>query len=367
MRVGVIRGDMPGPLNIMDLEPVSQYNPMIEPRGQERRLGRPSIGSVAAALSQIGAARAGTADISGGATIDGTNNVLRLRTVSGGAYATITIAQAVYASGGALLLALNQAIKASGANATARLSGDGKNIVIQSKRTGMGSYLDVTATGSTALGVLGLTAGGGAYTPPAPADVIAAALPVGGPIDVSTGTLAGLVGAGATAEQLAIIADALAPQIAETDAAIQSYQVGMLSIARSPNYNPDPSRRPALANGPAIAVVKDDGVTAYSSAGLAITAAARNSPSAGSITITGTSLGTPERLDTTIRVTSANGARSLRIAQAVLQRQLPGPTQGLVSPTSIVIPAVLLQGLGVAGSRVIVQYTSMVSNVFTVT
>jgi hypothetical protein len=68
-----------------------------------------------------------------------------------------------------------------------------------------------------------------------------------------------------------------------------------------------------------------------------------------------------------VKVTSANGASSVKIYQAKIQATLSGGTQGVVSATSIVIPASLLNGLGVANSRVIVQYTSFASNVFTVT
>lgn len=367
MRVGVIRGDLAGPLHIMDLEPVSQYNPVIEPRGQDRLLSRPTVASVAAALLRIGAGAKGTADLTNGATINGTNNVLRLRTENGGNPYTITIAPGAYASGGALVIALNNAIRAVGAGVLARLSADGKNLVLSAKRTGPTSYLDIAASGSTSLAVLGLTAGGGAFVPPAPAAVITATSPVNGPIDVSPATLRGLVGQGATDEQVALLADAIAPFFAETDAVLQSYLVGHIAGFRAANFNPDRSRRPAFANGPAVAVLKDDGVTAYTLPGVNITAAVHDSPATGDLTITGTLLGTPERKDTIVRVTNAAGNKFVRLEQHLFTLPIPGQTQGKVSATSIVIPRVLLSGLGVAGSKVQVQFTSFVSNKFTVT
>ncbi len=50
MRVAVIRGDLPGPLFIADLEPTSQVNPSLE-HGQTRYLSRPSATAIAAYLT----------------------------------------------------------------------------------------------------------------------------------------------------------------------------------------------------------------------------------------------------------------------------------------------------------------------------
>lgn len=258
MRVGVIRGDLPGPLMITDVESVSQYNPPTEPRGQERYIGRPDLYRVAA-----------------------------------------------------LLLAMESTASA--------------------------------------------------------ADVIAGSVPVGGPIDVSSATLKGLVGGSPTDAQVAALADALAPWFVETDAVIKSFQVGGLSLALKGSFNPDPSRLPKLANGPAIAVVEDDGKTPFAAPITEITGAVHDSPNPGDITVTGTNLGNPERMDTSLRVTASDNSKSLRLTQAVLVRTNTNGTQGSVSPTTVVIPASLLNELGVAGSKIMVQFTSLASSLFTVT
>jgi hypothetical protein len=100
MRVGVIRGDLPGPVSLMDLETVSRYNPSTEPRGQEVRLGRPSTSGVQTALDAIPASLLGTVDISGGATITGsTTDDIRARTASGDSFTVASIAAAAYSSG----------------------------------------------------------------------------------------------------------------------------------------------------------------------------------------------------------------------------------------------------------------------------
>lgn len=252
MRVGVIRGDVPGPLAIMDVEPVSQYNPDVEPEGQERRIGRPNTAVLTALLARLGL----------------TANV---------------------------------------------------------------------------------------------ANLITATLPVGGPLDVRAATIKGVAGLGsATDAQVRQIADAIAPHFAETDCAIKSFQVGHIAGFRSASYNPDPRRFPALSNGAAITVVQDDGNTLFTAPLTVVTAAAA---AGGDITITGTNLGDPEVEATIVKVTSADGSRSVKL----YQRRIVAAPGGLVTPTSIVLDTTLLSGLGIAGSKVIVQYTSFASNVFTVT
>lgn len=259
MRIGVIRGDMPGPISLMDLESVSQFNPPTEPKGQERRFGRPDVANITSVLASLG------------------------------------------------------------------LSANVANLI--------------TAT-----------------------------LPVGGPLDVSTGTITGVAGLGAaTAPQVAAIADAIAPRFVETDDVIKSFQVGMISGFRSASYCPDSRRLPPLPSGAAISVVQDDGVTPFTAALTAISGAVHNSPNGGDITITGTNLGNAEWEKTVVKVSSADGSRSVKLYQHVISGTLSGGTQGSVSATSIVLPASLLSALGVAGSKVLVQYTSLVSNLFTVT
>ena len=367
MRVGVIRGDMPGPIALMDLEDVSQFNPTTEPLGQERRIGRPDATVVGAALAAIPAGSQGTVNVSGGVAITAPTQTLRIKTLASAGFTVVTVGIAVYASGAALVTAVNAALATAGVAATARLNGN--FLVIQSNAPGVGSYLniDTVGNGSTFNTPVGFAAGGEITTVPTAATVVTATLPVGGPLDVSTVTLVATVGDGGTAAQLSGLADSIAPHFVETDVAIKSFQVGMISGFRSASYNPDTRRVPAIANGAAISVVQDDGSTPFVALLTVITAAASATPSAGDLTITGTNLGDSEVQSTVVKVTSANGASSVKLYQAKIQATLSGGTQGSVSATSIVIPASLLNGLGVANSRVIVQYTSFASNVFTVT
>jgi hypothetical protein len=191
---------------------------------------------------------------------------------------------------------------------------------------------------------------------------------VGGPLNVSSALLNTTLGQGPTDAQLTAVADTIAPRFVDTDVAIKSFQVGMISGFRSATYNPDPHRIPAIANGAAITVVQDDGVTPFVAPLTVITAAIHNVPNVGDITITGTNLGKSEVDATVVRVTSSDGSRYVKLYQKVIRTTLSGGTQGSVAPTSIVIPASLLSGLGAAaGSRAIVQYTSLASNTFTTT
>jgi hypothetical protein len=284
-------------------------------------------------------------------------------------FTSATVAIAVYASGAALVAAVNAALAVAGLDATARLDDSGLNLVLQTNELGETGYIEIdsTAGGSTFNTPVGFAVGGSSFTPPSTVTVITATLPVGGPIDVSTATISGLVGEGATAAQLTALANSIAPRFVETDVAIKSFQVGMISGFRGATYNPDPYRIPPVADGAAISVVQDDGVTPFAAPLTVITGAASNVPNAGDITITGTNLGDPEVDATVVRVTAADGTRYIRNYQSVIRSTLTGGTQGSVAYTTIVIPASLLSNLGVAGSKVIVQYTSLVSNTFTVT
>jgi len=371
MRVGIIRGDVPGPISLMDLEPVSRYNPSTEPRGQERRFDRPNSTIVGGAVAVIPAGLLGTVDISAGLVINAGNQVLKARISATAGFTTVTIAMAAYASGAALVSAVNTAIATAGLNATARLDDTGIYFVLQSNVPGVGSYIrvDSVAGGSTFNAGVGFNVLGDVFTVPTVAAIIAATLPVGGPLDVSTATLLTTVGDGATGAQLTALADTIAPQFIETDVAIKSFQVGMISGFRSALYNPDPNRIPSFPNGAAITVVQDDGVTPFVAPLTVITGAVHNVPNGGDITVTGTNLAHADAgVDNTIvKVTSANGTTSEKLYQYPIRTTSTGGTQGVVAPTSIVIPASLLNGLGVVGSKVIVQYTSFASNLFTVT
>jgi len=373
MRIGVIRGDVPAPLTIMDVEPVSRYNPPTEPRGQERRIGRPDLTIVGGALAVIPAGLQGTVDISGGANIGAGNHTLRVKIDPAAiAFTVVTVANFNYLSGAALVVAVNTAIVTAGLNAVVRLDATGKYLVLQSGITGVGSYIGVDGALSTFNVPVGFNIAGANFTVPTIAATITALLPVGGPLNVSAAKLLTTVGAGATIAQRTAVADTIAPRFIETDVVIKSFQVGMINGFRGATYNPDPSRWPPLPNGAAISVVQDDGITPFVAPLTVITGAVHNAPNGGDITVTGTNLGSAGALNseveaTVVRVTSADGARSVKLYQAIIESTLSGGTQGKVSVTSIVIPASLLATLGVVGSKVRVQYTSLASNLFTVT
>lgn len=247
MRVAVIRGDLPGPIFIADLESTSQYNPSTEAPGQTRYLSRPS---------------------------------------------TTAITQYFTAQG-------------------------------------------LVATAST---------------------LIAATVPVGGPVDVSSTTIKAVSGlSGATATQVTALQDLLAPQFYETASAKESFQVGNLSKFRSASFNPDSRRIPAFSNGAAIAVVADDGVTAFAAPLPNVTGAAFS----GSLTVTGTGLGSAEVNASDVILSTPTARKAIKQSQIVA-------AGGTVSATSIVVPAGLLTGFA-AGAKVRVRAYRQLSNEFTAT
>ena len=354
MRIGVIRGDLQGPISIMDVEPVSQHNPPTEPRGQERRFGRPTLEGVNSALAaNIAPGLEGTTDITAGLTLTGSNNDLDIQTnADASGFTTVLVPPGVYASAYALVTAINAALSTAGAGA--RLSDDGLHVVVFSAKKGVGSYFGVGASGlATELGI-----GAGDFEVPPVGSIITDTLPVGGPLNISEAALRTRFGAGPSDAQLSAFADSIAPRLIETDAVIKSFQVGMISGFRKSSYNPDPSRWPALTNGAAIAVVQDDGVTPFVAP---LTEIQDATAASGAITIEGTNLGSPEVQQTVVQVVSENESRVLKLYQKVIEA-----AGGSITPTEIVLPASLLGGLGIAGSRVRVQYTSFVSGLATV-
>ena len=248
MRVGVIRGDLPGPIFLADLEPTSETNFTIDPPGQTRYVARPNLAKITAYLA----------------------------------------AQSLSASASAL----------------------------------------ITAT-----------------------------VPVGGPVNVASATIKAVSGlSGATNAQVAALQDLLAPHFVETDVAIKSFAIGNLSGYLKSTYSPDPNRMPALAQGAAIGVVQDDGSTAFSFNVPHITGATLSS---GILTITGTGLGNSEYYDATkVHIVGGAGLPSFSLDQ----RGITHAAGGVVSATSIVIPAALLPNAA-TGSTVQVKFTTLASNV----
>lgn len=371
MRVGVIRGDLPGPIFLSDLEPVSQYNPPIEPKGQERYLSRPTVAEIEAVLSNAtsgaGAVIEGS-DISGNfpITINASNDDLKVKTSSAASYTTVLIAQAAYANIAALVAAVNTALVGTGITAR-QGTGSGQRVAIESNTKGVNSYLQIDSTGggSVANTPLGFGASSVTRTMPSAAAFVTALNPVGGTLNVSN-TAINAVGATTATNALNLIptsrgtqtamADAIAPKLAETPAVLDSFLVGGLSQYRNASFTPDSRRLPALTPGAAIAVVADDGSTAFT---LTLPTVSSAVLSGGIITVTGTGLGSSERNEVVVKV-SGNINKTLeqrRIVQA----------GGSVSATSIVIPSSLIPGAAITSSKVRVQVRQRMSALVTVT
>lgn len=369
MRVGIIRGDLPGPLFLADLEPTSQTNFPTEPAGQTRYVSRPNTTTVGAALASAKAAILGTGAISFPLTIDGTNDTLLLKDHSSAvAFTTVTIAHAAYASLTTLLVAVNAALVAAALNITAPSGLSTTRLILVGSVTGPGAYvaLDTVAHGSTGNTDLGLP-NGATWTVPSAAATITALLPVGGPLDVSSGTMASTVSPLLTAAQVKAIADSIAPQFVDTDVAVKSFLVGNMSKWLSASFVPDSNRLPAMTPGAAITVVQDDGTSLFAATRPTISGSVHNSPNAGDITIAGTGLGNVEWDAVKVKISNATTGAVVVLDQKVIETTVTGGTTGLVSATSIVIPASLLHGLGVVGSVVQVKFTSLASNRFTTT
>lgn len=362
MRVGIIRGDISGPIFLADLEQTSQTNFATEPAGQTRYLSRPTAITVGAMLAaSIPANLVGTANIVFPLVINNGNHTLKIRAAGTDPYTSVVVPNATYANITDLVAVLNIAMVQTAFRAVA-FAGPKLALQTTAKGAGVRIQIDSLAGGSTFSTPANLALVGATFTVLPSASYIAAVLPIGGPLDVSAATIRGSLGGGLLDNQVAAAADAIAPQFVETDVALKSFLVGDLRELLSPNYNPDTHRMPPLADGPAIVVVQDDGVTSFGDTLPTITNAQWNVPGAGQVTITGTGL-------------AGVGAPNSEVEATKVKFILPTPASveqffivgagGTVSATSIVIPASKVPaGVG-AGTRVQVQYTSLASNVFT--
>ena len=368
MHVGVIRGDLPGPIHLRDLEPVSQHNASVEPLGQEVYIGRPTNTEIAAILANstygAGAVIEGS-DISGDfpITINSSNDDLKVKTSASASFTTVLVAQAAYANLTTFLAAINAALVGTGITARAG-TGSGSRVALESNTKGVDSYVAIDSTGNGS--VFNTPAGFGASavtrTMPTAAAFITALNPVDGTLNVSS-TAINAVGASTSANALSLIpsargtqariANAIAPKIVETSVALESYLVGMIAQYRSASFNPD-SRR-GLPNGAAIAVVQDDGSTAFAAALPVITLVTMNSPNDGDLTITGTNMGSYDSKETIVSVTTGS------VTRTASQRMIEAKG-GSVSATSIVVPAAAIGGLTVTlASTVRVQVRNRIS------
>jgi len=358
MRVGVIRGDMPGPVLMADLETVSDRNVSTEAPGQVRYISRPTVAGVESALagttSGAGAVLNGS-DISGSfplTVVVATSDDLKLKTAASAAFTTYTIAAAAYTTIADYVAAINSAL-GSGSGITCRENVAGNGVALESDSKGVTSYLenDNEAGGSNANVETGL-ADGVVRTMVSAATLITDALPVGGPLDVSAATLdaagaataAGALGLIPTARgATTAVADAVAPQFIESPVVEDSMRAGHFKSLLDASFNPDSRRSPALANGAAIEVVQDDGTTAYTVGMPTITSATLDSPGAGDVAIVGTDLAGPgdptaERKEVTVKVTG-DGAPSggyLSLSQELIEAN-----GGTVTATLVVLPAAL--------------------------
>lgn len=361
MRVGVIRGDVPGPIFLADLEPTSQTNFPTEPEGQSRYISRPTALTVGAMMSaSIPASLVSTGAITFPLVINNANHTLKIRKLLTDAYTSVVVANAAYANITDLVAAVNTALAATDFVAVAFSS---TKLALQTKTKGEGVriQIDSAAGGSTFNTPAVLGAGGQNKTVPSPAAFITATLPVGGPLNVSAATIRTSLGGGLTDAQVKIAADAIAPQFVETDTAIKSFLVGDLSALLSASWNPDPNRIPAIVSGAAIEVVEDDGSTAFSVTGPTILNAQFNVPGAGDVTITGTGLASAGAPNAEVEATKV---KFYTDKPESLQQYFIVDASGTVTETSIVIPASLVPAGVKAGTEVQVQYTSLVSAKF---
>lgn len=378
MRVGVIRGDLTaGPIFLADLEPTSQTNNPVDPVAQTRYIARPDLTLVGRAMAPIPAAVESTGDITLPLAVvgGGVSDTLRINTGSGMVVATIA-ANAGYASMTLLIAAVNAALVAAGIPAVAEVGVSALRLRLKtttSKGPGAIITVDTVGNGSTANTGLVFGAGGLTFTVPTALATITSMNPVGGPVDVSLTKMllvSKALQTGATVNALGVaLADTIAPHFVETDVAIKSFEVGNLAGLRSLTYVPDPHRVPAMTPGPAISVVQDDGVSLFAAAMPMITAAVHNVPAAGDLTITGVGMANTERDETVVDVMDPVTGVKIRLTQKLIRSTLTGGTQGVVTPTSIVIPKSLLIPVGsttslcaAAGAYVSLQYTSFANN-----
>ncbi len=369
MRVGVIRGDLPGPLFMADLEPTSQTNFPTETAGQTRYVSRPDLTAVGEALAVAPAVIVGNANITFARVIDGTNDTLLLNTDGTGSFTTVTIAHASYATRVTLLAAINAALVVAGLDIEAIAGTTSVRISLQTTGTGAGTTirLNTIGGGSSANTALGLP-NGLTWLVPSAASAIASFLPVGGPLDVSSATILSTVSPVLDGTQVDAIADAIAPQFVDSIVAIQATLHGNIAGYLLSTYNPDPTRLPPIVNGAAITVVTDDGSTLFTPPTTAVSGAASDTPNAGDVTITGVYLATTEwNSSCKVKFTDVSTGLTAVVEQVMINATVSGGTTGSVSDTSIVVPASLIPFTVEAGDKVQVQWTSFVSNIFTIT
>jgi len=363
MRIGVIRGDIPGPIFVADLEPTSQVNVPTEPAGQTRYISRPTAATVGPFVATVPATLVSSGTVTFPLTINAGNQTLKVKSAVADAYTTVLVATGVYANMTALVTAVNAALLNTAFKAQAFST---TKLALMTVATGESVRIqhDSTAGGSTFNTPGALAAAGANFTVPSAGALIAATLPVGGPLDVRAATIRTTLGAGLTNAQVTAAADLIAPKFVESNTVLDSFLSGDIKQLLSASFNPDPSRIPALTSGPAITVVQDDGNTLFTYAAPTLTNGQVNVPVAGAVTLTGLNLASPGSPNAELQETKVafyvNGQTKTVTQYAIVA------AGGTVTTTSIVVPAsVVPAGALVAGIKAQVQYKTFVSNKFT--
>lgn len=278
MRVGVVRDDMGRGLHLGDLLSRNQYPYASQVAGQSRVIRKPSDAEIASAISSyISLSPATLTATDTDAAVDTTTDDTLRVSVDGGA----TFTDIVVTAGGAIAKTvirddLNTEFASASLNLIADIVGTNQiRIRTTSPDLGPGTYvgIDTVGNGSTLSTAIGFAAGGvsdtiGSLTT-LQAAIVAAVYPTATTIDVSSATIiavdpafAGLSSDDQAALVLAI-ADTIAPKLIETGYAQLSFVSGKMSKMKVAGFRPGGVRAGKPA-GIAIAVVEDDGSTAYS-------------------------------------------------------------------------------------------------------
>lgn len=362
MRIGVIRGDIPGPIFVADLEPTSQVNVPTEPAGQTRYISRPTAATVGPFIATLPATLVSQSDISFPLTINGGNQTLRIRGAATDPYTVVNVAGSTYADMSELVAAVNAALLTTPFKAQAFSA---VRLTLLTEATGTGTFIavDSVVNGSTLNAPLGLLVGGDTWLLTSAAGCIASTLPVGGPLDVSALNVRATLGRGLTDTQVGQLADLIAPRFVESNTVLDSFLAGDVYQLLSNSFNPDSTRIPPIANGAAITVVADDGVSLFNYVGPSLTNAQLNVPVPGAITLTGYSLAGPGSPNSELDETKV--AIYLTAGTKTLTQQVILAAGGQVSEGSIVIPASIVPPGITSATQTQVQFKSFVTNKLT--
>lgn len=272
MRVAAIRTDIQK-VYLNDIENTSQRCFSSEPAGQSRYLSKPTDAMLATVLatygvlSAKGATTTATVDTTGGA------NILRIRTKSTAAYSVIAVTIGATTSKVQIAADLNVAFTNLGltVKATVLSGADANKIQLDTTVGGPSAFLqiDTAANGSTLNALLNAA---WAAAPPnltglSVAALKAAVYPTATTVNVASATITALstfatLQASASAALVTAVQDTVAPNLVETGPVLLSFAYGALSKLRSATYQPGAARI-GLAAGAAVAIVANDGSTAF--------------------------------------------------------------------------------------------------------